>query len=58
MWIFHLKVPSINQLKQQQPFAMTMNQDPWAPVTNSTNTSQVRKDLRFKLSKKSKSIIN
>ncbi|XP_004524570.1 putative uncharacterized protein DDB_G0277255 isoform X4 [Ceratitis capitata] len=38
-------VPSINQLKQQQPFAMTMNQDPWAPVTNSTNTSQLTRNL-------------
>ncbi|BFF97786.1 epsin-1 [Drosophila madeirensis] len=25
-------VPSINQLKQQAPFAVSMNQDPWAPV--------------------------
>ncbi|KAH8270213.1 hypothetical protein KR018_005954 [Drosophila ironensis] len=25
-------VPSINQLKQQAPFAVNMNQDPWAPV--------------------------
>ncbi|CAD7083371.1 unnamed protein product [Hermetia illucens] len=30
-------VPSINQLKQQ-PFPVTLNQDPWAPV-NSNNTS-------------------
>ncbi|XP_034480645.1 epsin-1 isoform X2 [Drosophila innubila] len=26
-------VPSINQLKQQPPFAVNMNQDPWAPVS-------------------------
>ncbi|XP_068142418.1 epsin-2 isoform X3 [Drosophila tropicalis] len=25
-------VPSINQLKQQPPFAVNMNKDPWAPV--------------------------
>lgn len=30
-------VPSINQLKQQ-PFPVTLNQDPWAPV-NSTNNA-------------------
>uniref|UniRef100_A0A336LC03 CSON006842 protein n=1 Tax=Culicoides sonorensis TaxID=179676 RepID=A0A336LC03_CULSO len=30
-------VPSINQLKQQQPFPVTLNQDPWAPVTNNSN---------------------
>jgi hypothetical protein len=27
-------IPSINQLKQQQAFPITMNQDPWAPINN------------------------
>ncbi|KAH8398781.1 hypothetical protein KR222_003527 [Zaprionus bogoriensis] len=27
-------VPSINQLKQQPPFAVNMNQDPWAPASS------------------------
>lgn len=34
------KVPSINQLKSQSPFPVTLSQDPWAPV-NSNNTNQV-----------------
>lgn len=35
-------VPSINQLKQQQPFAMAaaVNPDPWAPISNVGNVSQ------------------
>ncbi|KAH8378590.1 hypothetical protein KR009_000088 [Drosophila setifemur] len=34
-------VPSINQLKQQAPFAVSLNQDPWAPVMGGVNaTSQ------------------
>ncbi|XP_030380072.1 epsin-2 isoform X4 [Scaptodrosophila lebanonensis] len=34
-------VPSINQLKQQAPFAVNMNQDPWAPVSTANIASQV-----------------
>ncbi|XP_016955794.1 epsin-1 isoform X1 [Drosophila biarmipes] len=34
-------VPSINQLKQQAPFSVSMNQDPWAPVMGGVSaTSQ------------------
>ncbi|XP_030380070.1 epsin-2 isoform X2 [Scaptodrosophila lebanonensis] len=33
-------VPSINQLKQQAPFAVNMNQDPWAPVSTANIASQ------------------
>ncbi|XP_016990928.1 epsin-1 isoform X4 [Drosophila rhopaloa] len=34
-------VPSINQLKQQAPFTVSMNQDPWAPVMGGVSaTSQ------------------
>ncbi|XP_055689286.1 epsin-2 isoform X2 [Lutzomyia longipalpis] len=32
-------VPSINQLKQT-PFPISISQDPWTPVNNSTNNSQ------------------
>lgn len=31
------QVPSINQLKQT-PFPVTLNQDPWAPVSNTNST--------------------
>lgn len=31
-------LPSINQLKQS-PFPVTLNQDPWAPISNSPNTT-------------------
>nr|AAF05113.1 Liquid facets [Drosophila melanogaster] len=32
-------VPSINQLKQQAPFSVSMNQDPWAPVMGGVSTT-------------------
>ncbi|KRG05753.1 uncharacterized protein Dmoj_GI12871, isoform B [Drosophila mojavensis] len=32
-------VPSINQLKQQPPFPVNMNQDPWAPVTGGVSAA-------------------
>ncbi|KAH8302888.1 hypothetical protein KR044_011665 [Drosophila immigrans] len=32
-------VPSINQLKQQPPFAVNMNQDPWAPVSGGVSAA-------------------
>lgn len=45
-WVSFLftQVPSINQLKQS-PFPVTLNQDPWAPVS-STQTNQVSQDVR------------
>ncbi|XP_062136932.1 epsin-2 isoform X3 [Drosophila sulfurigaster albostrigata] len=40
-------VPSINQLKQQPPFAVNMNQDPWAPVSGGVSAaSQPKQPLR------------
>ncbi|ALC43307.1 lqf, partial [Drosophila busckii] len=39
-------VPSINQLKQQPPFAINMNQDPWAPVTGGVNPASQYKPMR------------
>uniref|UniRef100_A0A182S7M1 ENTH domain-containing protein n=1 Tax=Anopheles maculatus TaxID=74869 RepID=A0A182S7M1_9DIPT len=37
------QVPSINQLKQS-PFPVTLNQDPWAPVSNMTTAQQPDED--------------
>ncbi|KAL7733206.1 hypothetical protein ACLKA6_004715 [Drosophila palustris] len=36
-------VPSINQLKQQPPFAVNMNQDPWAPVSGGVSAASQTK---------------
>ncbi|XP_063701874.1 epsin-2 isoform X2 [Culicoides brevitarsis] len=42
-------VLSINQLKQQQPFAVAVNQDPWAPVNTNSN-NQNGEELFFECS--------
>lgn len=36
----HSQVPSINQLKSQSPFSVSLSQDPWAPI-NANNSNQV-----------------
>lgn len=42
-WLVHYviccQVPSINQLKQQPPFAVNMNQDPWAPASSGVSAA-------------------
>ncbi|XP_032598931.1 epsin-1 isoform X4 [Drosophila grimshawi] len=39
-------VPSINQLKQQPPFPVNMNQDPWAPVSGGVSAASQAKPLQ------------
>ncbi|EDW69016.2 uncharacterized protein Dvir_GJ13012, isoform A [Drosophila virilis] len=39
-------VPSINQLKQQPPFPVNMNQDPWAPASGGVSAASQPKPLK------------